>query len=68
MSMQLKSLEAAFSFGKKIDKASHKPANDNQRLRGRDGSHKADDERFPKVDDIVDRLTEKSSVTDEKNG
>ncbi len=60
MSIQPISLDGTFATGKKSDNAPQTPANDNDRHLGR--------ERFPKVDDIVDRLTNKTPVTDGRNG
>lgn len=56
MSIHPVSLDNAFTGGKKDAIAPKAPANDNARGSGR--------ERFPKVDDIVDRLTNNSRVVD----
>ena len=56
MSIHSVSLDNTFSGGKKDAIAPAAPANDNSRVSGR--------ERFPKVDDIVDRLTNNSRVVD----
>lgn len=56
MSIHPVSLDNAFTGSKKDAIAPATPANDNSRGTGR--------ERFPKVDDIVDRLTNNSRVVD----
>jgi len=58
MSIHPVTLEDALNGGRKNTMTPVKPANDT--------SHSMSRERFPKVEDIVDRLTETTQVADTK--